>query len=395
MAAAQVLVFHTQWYGSHTVFGVVDLKWFLNAANGDRAVMLFFVLSGFLMGHLYLNTACTPRSVVRYALARVSRVVPLYLVGLGLSNAALVALPAAFIASQPSVFTHLWTVPVELQYYVVFVGVWAVARAVAAAQVAVALAAVAVYAAAALKFFCPWLGEQLPETACDALPSFLTAEWYGCGRNPLCIPAYLPLFVWGSCLGANWRPRLAGWCASRPWLLGVVAPLALVGQLWPTSPLDALQNKAAATLRDDFSFSLDGQLLPPGDAGARLNSLGFSRGYVISYLDVWNWLVVSALVVGAANGTRTTRAVLEGAPLQWLGTVSFGVYVYHFVLRIGLQYALGASEVSVALYFSLPLALAWLSLRFFEQPVGRAIRGLGGCWCPPAADGGGGAKSLV
>lgn len=382
------------------VFRHLNLKSFLYAANGDRAVMLFFVLSGFLMGHLYLDTAWTPRSVVRYALARVSRVVPLYLVGLGLSNVALVTLPAAFLAAQPSVFTHLWTVPVELQYYVVFVGVWAVARAVAAVQVAVALAAVAVYAAAALKFFCPfcpsWLGEQLPETACDALPSFLTAEWYGCGRNPFCIPAYLPLFLWGSCLGANWRPRLAGWCASRPRLLGVVAPLALVAQLWPTSPLDSLQAEAAATLRDDFTFTLDGQLLAPGAAGARLNSLGFSRGYVTSYLDAWNWLVVSALVVGAANGTRTTRAVLAGAPLQWLGTISFGIYIYHFVLRIVLQYLLGATELSVVLYFSLPLALASASLRYFEQPVGRAIRGLGGCCWPPAADGaGGGGKSLV
>ena len=46
--------------------------------SGPAGVLLFFVLSGFLMGHLYLWKPMDRPAIVRYLIARIARVVPIY-----------------------------------------------------------------------------------------------------------------------------------------------------------------------------------------------------------------------------------------------------------------------------------------------------------------------------
>lgn len=112
----------------------------LNRTLGDGAgqlgVMLFFLLSGFLMSYLYMEKECNVREVYRYAVARVARVVPLfllvvlcsYLVKTSGFNNVLYDIP-----NKESLFSHLallsghsvlWTIPVEIQFYLVFVFLW-------------------------------------------------------------------------------------------------------------------------------------------------------------------------------------------------------------------------------------------------------------------------------
>lgn len=43
-------------------------------------MMLFFSLSGFLMGRLYMQEPPSPKSIVRYFRRRAARVMPLYLI---------------------------------------------------------------------------------------------------------------------------------------------------------------------------------------------------------------------------------------------------------------------------------------------------------------------------
>ena len=53
-------------------------------------VLLFFLISGFLMGRLYLETPPTRENLTNYALARVARVYPLFalvIIGTGVFNA--------------------------------------------------------------------------------------------------------------------------------------------------------------------------------------------------------------------------------------------------------------------------------------------------------------------
>jgi len=75
------------------------------------------------MAHLHMKHTCSPRLVKQYWLSRVARVIPLYLV----ANLAMCSylndwswkqLP--FVRSQ----AHLWTVNIELRFYLVFVPLW-------------------------------------------------------------------------------------------------------------------------------------------------------------------------------------------------------------------------------------------------------------------------------
>ncbi len=54
---------------------------------GQVGVMLFFVLSGFLLGYLYLERSPSRKQLIRYSAARIGRVVPLYLAVVLLSYA--------------------------------------------------------------------------------------------------------------------------------------------------------------------------------------------------------------------------------------------------------------------------------------------------------------------
>src|SRR6478609_11174341 len=48
--------------------------------GGSYGVMLFFVLSGFLMGTLYLDRPWSRDTVIQYAVARFVRIAPIYIV---------------------------------------------------------------------------------------------------------------------------------------------------------------------------------------------------------------------------------------------------------------------------------------------------------------------------
>ena len=50
----------------------------LGNGAGQFGVMLFFILSGFLMSYLYLNKKLDVENVRYYAVARIARVIPLF-----------------------------------------------------------------------------------------------------------------------------------------------------------------------------------------------------------------------------------------------------------------------------------------------------------------------------
>ena len=116
-----------------------DTGWLGNWAgdgSGQLGVMLFFILSGFLMSYLYLRHGLDRVRLRRYVVARVARVVPLFL---------LVALGSYFvhrIGPQGLLYNFrtlgelgshllllkgksvLWTIPTEIHFYVIFVALW-------------------------------------------------------------------------------------------------------------------------------------------------------------------------------------------------------------------------------------------------------------------------------
>ena len=111
----------------------------LGFGAGQIGVMLFFVLSGFLMGSLYLNRPLNRTNVWHFAVRRFARVIPLYysvltaaLALAGLSHwldRELTIFPIEprdlishiGLLSGESVF---WTIPVEIHFYIAFLIVW-------------------------------------------------------------------------------------------------------------------------------------------------------------------------------------------------------------------------------------------------------------------------------
>ncbi|MCH4090249.1 acyltransferase family protein [Acetobacter sp.] len=104
-------------------------------AVGNYGVLLFFVLSGFLMGYIYIGKEFTLKSVRAYLVARVARIVPLYYITILSSFFAFEMCSHDFVYKidiyqlvrsflffgSASVF---WSIGPEFQFYVLFIGVW-------------------------------------------------------------------------------------------------------------------------------------------------------------------------------------------------------------------------------------------------------------------------------
>jgi peptidoglycan/LPS O-acetylase OafA/YrhL len=103
---------------------------------GQIGVMIFFCLSGFLMGKLYLDGPFSLVAVAKFFQRRAARVLPLYFIVVLLAYAVDANLPDRFrfypVNSQ-NVMGHLlfwkgvavlWTIPAEVQFYISFPFLW-------------------------------------------------------------------------------------------------------------------------------------------------------------------------------------------------------------------------------------------------------------------------------
>ncbi|WP_292315708.1 acyltransferase [Mesorhizobium sp.] len=105
--------------------------------SGQVGVMVFFVLSGFLMGHLYLSRPLRAEQITRFYRHRVGRVVPLYLIFVALAFALFLVNGSSWPLppinhenlARHALFVRgdsiLWTVAAEVQFYLLFPLVWA------------------------------------------------------------------------------------------------------------------------------------------------------------------------------------------------------------------------------------------------------------------------------
>ena len=60
--------------------------------------------------------------------------------------------------------------------------------------------------------------------------------------------------------------------------------------------------------------------------------------------------------------------------LQFLGDLSFGLYVYHLIARYIIHRALDATSLAILLYFGASVVVARLSLVYFERPLMRLVQ---------------------
>lgn len=102
---------------------------------GEMGVMVFFTLSGFLMAFLYGGKTFDYSAVARYGISRFSRIAPAYLTVVVASYLIYNLIDADFVyaITHQNLIRHLafsgnvsalWSIPPEVQFYVIFVGLW-------------------------------------------------------------------------------------------------------------------------------------------------------------------------------------------------------------------------------------------------------------------------------
>ncbi|MFO3705672.1 acyltransferase family protein [Xanthomonas codiaei] len=107
---------------------------------GEMGVMVFFTLSGFLMAFLYGEKDPNYPAVARYAISRFSRIAPAYLTVVLASYLIYNLVDSQFVyaISHDNLLRHLlfsgnvsalWSIPPEVQFYAIFVGIWFALRA--------------------------------------------------------------------------------------------------------------------------------------------------------------------------------------------------------------------------------------------------------------------------
>jgi peptidoglycan/LPS O-acetylase OafA/YrhL len=351
LAALSVLVYHVWLYTRPGLDRAARPELWDQLANELRlGLVLFFVLSGFLLYGPWIAAALGsgPRPGVRaYLGRRAARILPAYYVAVAGSIALLwgaagtpgVRLPDAadlplFLVFGQNFTEHtlltlnapLWTLAVEASFYLLLpvVGLLAV-RAGRRRSVQALFPLLLLGAGLAWNW-------QLAERAGQDLSLTLTKV----------LPAMLPYFAVGMLAALLVSGRRIG----RPvaWAL-LVGGLACVG-------LDAWWHSAgAATGSHDLKLRIWRDL--PAAAG------------------------FAALLAVAARGGVADR-VLGSRPLAGLGTVSYGLYLWHvpailFLARLGILP--GADLFALAVVLPLSLAVATASWRWVERPVLERARG--------------------
>lgn len=295
---------------------------------GQLGVMLFFILSGFLMGMLYLRRNPSRTNLGKYIAARLGRVLPLFYLIVALS---VLATAAGWVWPYPmpdvaAVLRHvlliagtreLWAVPVEIQFYVIFAGMWWLCHRSGRMSMAALWASVAVlaglFAAQVLAFHTDRIG-------------FVTVFYY------------TPFFLTGILISA-YRDRIMAWYGRLP--------------LWAPTVLGLVALLAFIAVNPNFR------------AGTALG--------VPIWADPLIWAAMVLVFLCAMLGSGVFRLLTTPLLLFW-GEISYGFYLIHpILLHLAEPAAEGASPAArlciVLLLCLATSALAWISLVRFERPA--------------------------
>lgn len=319
IAALVVVVAHfsgaTGWLGGYPGKGA-----------GQLGVMVFFVLSGFLMAYLYFERSLDVAGLQRYVVARLARVIPLF--------AAVVLLSALLprlgvrgvlydLATKDIFAAHvllllgksiLWTIPTELHFYASFVVFWWLAGR---SRLAVVAAAVGVLTWS-LVSDTPRIRGELGSLPYD-----------------LRLPQVIPYFLSGMLLGMLYRrfevPRSMQRSAYSLVVLAVPLLYPLVFE----------------------------------------KLFGFRHG-------LWNdplvLLAVTTIFAVVLFAVPNDALVLANPLGDFLGQISYSLYLLH----VPVMWAIGKLDlpdtVRFMLFLVLSIALAATVFRFFERPAQTFLR---------------------
>lgn len=301
----------------------------LGDGAGQIGVMVFFVLSGYLIGSLYLDRPFNSAAVLDYAVHRVARVVPMYYVvvtaavlfGIYTINTFKLALLHYGFLTGVSV---LWTVPVELQFYVMFIGLWWLNQRSSSAFIVVSVLVVVVY----------WLLPIHPS-------------------NDFRISPYYTVFFLSGLLVSR-ALRMDSGIRPPPWSW-LLAPLA-------TLPFLLYPNIYTALFGEDVSVW-----------GSHFQEMWHNPYYALAA----SGLLVAALL------SRPIIWLLASTPMRFIGMISYSMYLLHYpviVLLQGIGLLNAPPLVFVATTLALSAAISTVTYLLIERPARSVINRVGMQW---------------
>jgi peptidoglycan/LPS O-acetylase OafA/YrhL len=333
IAIAMVLVWHYFASPASSIrFPARSPLWYLQAAGSLTwsGVDLFFVLSGFLIGGILLDSRDRPDYFRTFYVRRFFRIVPIY--------------TAVLIVTHPltSTVEHQagpwWVYALFLQNFWMAAtndfGLWAVTWSLGVEeQFYLTLPAIVRFARNAL----PWI----IGVGVVAAPIFRAALFYALPGNTV-------------------APRALTFCRADTLLLGVAAAMCI-------------RHKRAAgwlVIHANYLWTAGAFLL----AGAGVMTLhrGWTYGIgMTSFGLTWLALLYSTtLLLAVTQPDSWLGAVLRFKPLRRLGMIAYGVYLLHQILFLAIKKVLPWSPpVSAIAALSATLAIALLSWRYFESPL--------------------------
>lgn len=300
---------------------------------GQLGVMIFFLLSSFLMTYLYLEIPPTAYAIKNYAIARIARVIPLYLVVVIACFAAqhsesnILRELTYNINSVESLLLHLfllrgenvlWTIPTEIHFYIIFACVWFLSPRFWKGIMFLSVLTLATYASGILPGKFPVI---FLESSSNTHPTLLIA-W--------------PYFIVGFLLGYafnHWRPPV--WLCSH-WF---VATLLLIPFLYPI-----------------IFFQVTGS----------------SHGL---WLDPRILVCVSIIFFVVVFLVPPENAFLENRIGDKIGDISYSLYLLHLPLLLAMKkVGLATGVLGLFIFLILSLTVAFISFSLFEAPMRRRIR---------------------
>lgn len=301
----------------------------LGEGLGQMGVTLFFGLSGFLMGYLYSSKPLNLPNLWEYAVNRTTRVLPLYYVVVAITTVSFLVFDFALLNADSIKriignialirgSSILWTIPVEVHFYVVFVGLW--------------------FASAARNFT-----RAVLVIGVSQLSILLLLYSYGISNSAFLF-SWLHVFMFGSLLGVHYeRIKSALENSSvRPLLSGLAWLLLLLAVVAPPQ------------VRRDLGMTLLPNFIDPVTVGYPLALLACT----VFLLGPFSLFKVEAL--------------------RWYGKVSYSLYLLHKFAVLIVAALVSASLVPNFLGFPLVLGLATLmaigGYYGLERPVQKALR---------------------
>ncbi len=324
--------------------------------NLSQAVSFFFLLSGFILAHVYPSLD-TGREVRRFWLARIARIWPAHLAALLIAFAANkftwnpatgiphLLLVQAWVPLSAFYFSYnavAWSVSTEAFFYLAFPALIRNWQRTWRTKLAGAAIVLLVLIAAAAWAHLPDYGHA--HNPQDSLKLSVHGLIY---ISPL---ARLFEFMAGMALANFWRgPRAAS--SRGTWLeVGVIALCAAAMYITP---------RFAEQLR---------------------SALG--AGAVMWMTRSGSFVAFAALVHVMAQGGGAISRCLRWRPFVVLGEISFAMYLLHQSLYLvwaehKAELATLPQPVAITLFFCILLGSSWLLWRLVETPARRAILNIG------------------